>query len=204
MSEIVQENGINIQELLESLDNDENQSIMKLTSKKIKTQLNKTIAELGLPKKEREYLLDQLTEYRHVDEIPDIHYSSIINMPSADFQKIIRDMGGISEKLEIKSVSNELIFRCVGQFASSETIRAETEGAMKFTQQEDSNCVIQGEFSLKNLSYFIKCTNLSSQLEIYLANDMPLVVKYPVASLAVIIIPPLYKPVFNTSTNLPS
>lgn len=119
-------------------------------------------------------------------KIPDVKFSSIINMPSADFQKIIRDMAGISEKLEIKSVSNELIFRCVGQFASSETIRAETEGAMKFTQQEDSNCVIQGEFSLKNLSYFIKCTNLSSQLEIYLANDMPLVVKYPVASLGVI------------------
>ena len=78
MSEIVQENGINIQELLESLDNDENQSIMKLTSKKIKTQLNKTIAELGLHKKEREYLLDQLTEYRHVDEIPDIHYGNYI------------------------------------------------------------------------------------------------------------------------------
>ena len=78
MSEIVQENGINIQELLESLDNDENQSIMKLTSKKIKTQLNKTIAELGLSKKEREYLLDQLTEYRHVDEIPDIHYGNYI------------------------------------------------------------------------------------------------------------------------------
>ena len=78
MSEIVQENGINIQELLESLDNDENQSIMKLTSKKINTQLNKTIAELGLHKKEREYLLDQLTEYRHVDEIPDIHYGNYI------------------------------------------------------------------------------------------------------------------------------
>ena len=81
-------------------------------------------------------------------------------MPSSDFQKIIRDMGGISEKIEIKSVSNELIFKCTGQFASSETRRAETEGAMKFIEQEDTQGVIQGEFSLKNLSYFIKCTNL--------------------------------------------
>ena len=104
-------------------------------------------------------------------------------MPSSDFQKIIRDMGGISDKIEIKSVSNELIFKCVGQFASSETRRAETEGAMKFIEQEDLNGVIQGEFSLKNLSYFIKCTNLCNQIEIFLANDMPLVVKYNVASL---------------------
>jgi len=36
---------------------------------------------------------------------------------------------------------------------------------------------------LKNLGYFIKCTNLCSQIEMYLENDLPLVVKYYVASL---------------------
>ena len=36
-------------------------------------------------------------------EIPNVKFSSILNMPSNDFQKIIRDLGGISEKLEIKS-----------------------------------------------------------------------------------------------------
>ena len=35
----------------------------------------------------------------------------------------------------------------------------------------------------KNLGYFIKCTNLCSQIEVYLENDLPLVVKYNVASL---------------------
>jgi hypothetical protein len=39
---------------------------------------------------------------------------------------------------------------------------------------------------LKNLGYFIKCTNLCSQIEIYLENDLPLVVKYYVASLGTI------------------
>jgi len=81
MSELVkevEETGINVQELLNSLDNDENQSIIKLTSKKIKVQLNKIISELGLPKEERDELLEQLTEYRHVDEIPDIHYGNYI------------------------------------------------------------------------------------------------------------------------------
>ena len=35
--------------------------------------------------------------------------------------------------------------------------------------------IIQGEFSLKNLNYFIKCT-FKNQIEIYLANDLPLIV----------------------------
>jgi proliferating cell nuclear antigen len=116
-------------------------------------------------------------------QCPDVTFSSIINLPSADFQKIIRDLSCISDKLEIKSVGNELIFKCSGQFASAEIHRAESDGSMYFTLKQDSSKIIQGEFSLKNLSYFIKCTNLCQQIEVYLENDLPLVVKYNVASL---------------------
>jgi proliferating cell nuclear antigen len=119
-------------------------------------------------------------------QYPDVNYSSIINLPSSDFQKIVRDLSFISEKLEIKSVGNELIFKCSGQFASAEIHRAESDGenkSMSFAVKQDSCKIIQGEFSLKNLGYFIKCTNLCQQIEIYLENDLPLVVKYNVASL---------------------
>jgi proliferating cell nuclear antigen len=116
-------------------------------------------------------------------DYPDVKFSSVINLPSTDFQKIIRDLSCISDKLEIKSVGNELIFKCSGQFASAEIHRAESDGSMGFILKQDSSKVIQGEFSLKNLGYFIKCTNLCSQIEMYLENDLPLVVKYDVASL---------------------
>ena len=121
-------------------------------------------------------------------EVPDVKFSSIINLPSADFQKIIRDLSCISDKLEIKSVGNELIFKCQGQFASAEIHRAEADESMKFILKQDSSKVIQGEFSLKNLGYFIKCTNLCPQIELYLENDLPLVVKYNVASLGEILL----------------
>jgi proliferating cell nuclear antigen len=114
---------------------------------------------------------------------PEVQFSSVINLPSTDFQKIIRDLSCISEKIEIKSVGNELIFKCSGQFASAEIHRAESDGGMEYILKQDSSKIIQGEFSLKNLGYFIKCTNLCSQIELYLENDLPLVVKYNVASL---------------------
>jgi proliferating cell nuclear antigen len=116
-------------------------------------------------------------------QYPDVAFSSIINLPSSDFQKIIRDLSSLSEKLEIKSVGNELIFKCSGPFACSEIHRAESDDSMSFSLKQDSSKIIQGEFSLKNLSYFIKCTNLCQQIEVYLENDLPLVVKYHVASL---------------------
>ena len=38
--------------------------------------------------------------------VPNVKFSSIINMPSNDFQKIIRDLNNISDKLEIKSIKS--------------------------------------------------------------------------------------------------
>lgn len=113
-------------------------------------------------------------------DIPQVKFSSIINFPSSDFQKIIRDLNVISEKLEIKSINNQLIFKCVGPFASAEIIRSESE-EMSMVKKTDK--IIQGFYSLKNLNYFIKCTNLCNQIEIYLDNDLPLIIKYNVASL---------------------
>jgi proliferating cell nuclear antigen len=115
--------------------------------------------------------------------VPDVTYSTVINMPTSDFQKIIRDLNGISDRIEIKSVGNELIFSCEGNFASSRILRSESDGYMEFLQKPDASTVIQGEFSLKSLSHFIKCTPLCSHLEMYLGNDLPLIVKYDVASL---------------------
>jgi proliferating cell nuclear antigen len=123
-------------------------------------------------------------------DVPDVKFSSVINLPSADFQKIIRDLSCISDKIEIKSVATaegaELIFKCTGGFAHAEIRRAESDGNMEFIQKQDISKIIQGEFSLKNLGYFIKCTNLCSQIEMYLENNLPLIVKYNVASLGVI------------------
>jgi proliferating cell nuclear antigen PCNA len=126
-------------------------------------------------------------EEQEEDFFPDVKFSSIINLPSAGFHKIIRDMSSISEKIEISTVGNEIIFRSDGVFASSEIHRVESgEGGMKVIADPGAARVIQGVFSLKNLGYFIKCTPLCQHIEIYLENDLPLVVKYNVASLGYI------------------
>ena len=147
------------------------------------------VTELGLKFENGDIKQSKIQKLRLIEpdqgelEIPDVMFSSIINMPSSDFQKIVRDLANISDKLEIKSVGDELIFKCSGQYAKAEIRRTETQGSMQFLQKLTSDTVIQGEFSLKNLVYFIKCTNLCNQIEIFLANNRPLIVKYDVASL---------------------
>lgn len=64
--------------LIDALDNDNNDSIIKLTSKKIKTEKNDILQKLQLS---REKLIDfhvKLKEYRYVDEIKDINYGCFL------------------------------------------------------------------------------------------------------------------------------
>ena len=147
------------------------------------------VSELGLKFDNGDIKQSKIQKLRLIEpeqeemEIPDLQFSSIINMPSADFQKIIRDLANISDKLEIESVGEELIFRCIGQYAKAEIRRTETTGSMQFIQKNSGADIVQGIFSLRNLIYFIKCTNLCNQIEIFLKNNRPLIVKYNVASL---------------------
>lgn len=118
-------------------------------------------------------------------ELPNIQFTSIITMPSTDFQKTCRDFNALADKLEITSSNSDLIFRCIGDFVDGETvILSESQGGVKVQKSGGaSNEIVQGIFELKYLNMFTKCTNLCPSIEIYLKNDYPLVLRYMVANL---------------------
>jgi len=115
--------------------------------------------------------------------IPPAEFETELSLPSNDFQKIIRDMINIGENIEIKSIGPQLMLGCNGDFASQETILGETNNGLKFNQTSPEELPIQGIFSLKYLILFTKCTNLCNQINLYIKNDYPLIIRYSVASL---------------------
>jgi proliferating cell nuclear antigen PCNA len=135
---------------------------------------------------------------------PDVHFSSIMHMASRDFQSIVNEAKRVADRLTIRKVGPELSFRYAGEFIKSEITRFAHEGVLSYSDCGDDpedggqpaaaaaaadasdNKVIQGEFALKNLAYFTKCTSLCPAAEIYFDNDLPLVVKYKVAALGYI------------------
>lgn len=128
-------------------------------------------------------LLDLDNEYL---DIPPATFHSLINIPSTDFQKIVRDMNNLADYVDIKSCNNQLTFKCTGEFCSQETVLSEYCNG--FTSESvDDECgpdhIIQGEFDLKYLVLFTKCTNLCNTVRLYMKNDYPLVVNYDIASL---------------------
>ena len=116
-------------------------------------------------------------------KIPPAEFETELSLPSGDFQKIIRDMVNIGENIEIKSIGTQLILNCSGDFASQETILGETNNGLKFNQVSPKELPIEGLYSLKYLTLFTKCTNLCNQINLYIKNDYPLIIRYSVASL---------------------
>lgn len=118
-------------------------------------------------------------------EIPPVDFHTIITMPSSYLQKIIRDMHNLADYIEIRNISDQLVLSCKGDFCSQETILG-IEKSQNITiskNADDNHEIIQGVFSLKYLTIFTKCTNLCSNVEIYLKNSYPIILRYSIASL---------------------
>jgi hypothetical protein len=121
-------------------------------------------------------------------DYPEVVFSSVINMPSSMFQKIIKDMSQTpTTKIDIEVVGNNVVFRCFVDYANIKLICNEEtckdEGITFKEKPESSSKIIRGTFSIKYLNYFTKCTSLDKRVELCLENKLPLVAIYVVANL---------------------
>lgn len=122
-------------------------------------------------------------------ECPNKKFECQIILPSQCLQKICRDMGNLSDIVEVQIINNSLVFKCNGDFAKQETVFKETgsdtssEDNIIFKESKDKPDIIQGYYSLKHLISFTKCTNLCQSLEIYINNNYPLIIVYEIGNM---------------------
>lgn len=113
-------------------------------------------------------------------------FRKVTSMLATEFHKICRDMSALAEYMEIKDVGNQLIFSCVGEFCSQDSVIYEPRGE---EEEEDdvetrdvgnnnASDIVQGVFEMKHLNIFSKCFNLSTTVVIMLENELPMLVKY--------------------------
>jgi len=87
---------LNIENLLKALDNDENESLIDLTTRKIKSMKNDMLQKLQLPKERLKEYHKKLKDYRYVGELHEIRYGAYIrwiNLKNIDHLKLTN--GGI-------------------------------------------------------------------------------------------------------------
>lgn len=121
------------------------------------------------------------TDYQY----PDITYPKIRTFSSSEFTKIIKHMSDIAKTLEIKAVGNEIFFTAKGSMSTETDHRTPCEGDAEEGEGEggarsdvDASTIVQGNYSLKYLSLFVRCKELCPKVELFIANDMPLSCRY--------------------------
>lgn len=117
-----------------------------------------------------------------------IEFDFEVTMPSADFQNLCRNMSIVSDTLEIKCCSNELIMSCHNSdFAPNFSVTFEDNNdgtsCVSFVKTAGDEVVYQGKFPMKFMLLFTKATSLSKTIELYLKNDYPIVLNFVIADL---------------------
>ena len=152
--------------------------------------------------KVKDYKIPMLALDDKVINISEMSFDYVINIPSIQFQQIIKDIQLLEGKVvEIKSVGKQLIFHCTDGLAEFKTAISEIDEnlnkdqktllqqngedirSIKFEKTNDK--IVQGRFKLNHLINFIKASHLCENMNILLTNDKPLILEYFVADLGI-------------------
>ena len=114
--------------------------------------------------------------------IPDTEYTAIIKMPSAEFQRITRDLSQLGDTCTIGVTKEGVRFSVSGDIGAANVTCRQTNSADK----EDEQVVIEMDepceltFAMRYLNFFTKATPLSGTVTLSLSKDVPLVVEYKI------------------------
>ncbi|KAF2009858.1 proliferating cell nuclear antigen [Aaosphaeria arxii CBS 175.79] len=136
--------------------------------------------------------VDRISEYdiklMDIDQehlgIPETEYAATISLPSAEFQRICRDLSALSESVSIECTKEGVSFKASGDIGSgSIQLRSNTDVEKNENSVEiDMSEPVALTFSLKYLVNFCKASGLSSQVKLCLSNEVPLLVEYGLQS----------------------
>lgn len=116
--------------------------------------------------------------------IPETSYGSMVTISSNEFNRITKELSGLSETVNIETNKNYVAFSVQSDNVSG-YIKIETNDSMS---QEESTVVKVEEpvnlaFALRYLNMFTKATSLSEQVVLYLSSEYPLKVEYKLSNL---------------------
>ena len=164
--------GINISNTFKLLKTITNNDVLKIGIKSKEFMDIEIISETKKTNSKFQLKLLDINESRI--EVPDVEMTTITTLPSADFQRLCRDMSNIGTDIEIRRGGKNIHFRCDGDFANQETT----------IECPDESPTITGLYSLKYLNIFTKATSMCASVQIIQeTGNRFLILKYNVANL---------------------
>lgn len=113
--------------------------------------------------------------------IPDTEYQCTVKMPSAEFQRIIRDLQVLGDTCTISCTKEGIKFSVSGTIGTGNIlIRSNASDEPKEQVVIDMQEPVELNFALRYLNFFTKATPLSDQVVICMSPDVPMVIEYPI------------------------
>jgi len=116
-------------------------------------------------------------------EIPEQQYKVVARLPSAEFQKICRDLKEFGETMQVKAGKDGITFSVQGDLGAGNIMlkpRESEKPEEKVTLKVDES--VTATFALRYLVNFSKAAPLCGAVELGLGPDAPLLVKYELES----------------------
>eukprot|EP00232_Nephroselmis_pyriformis_P027566 CAMPEP_0182864636 /NCGR_PEP_ID=MMETSP0034_2-20130328/7268_1 /TAXON_ID=156128 /ORGANISM="Nephroselmis pyriformis, Strain CCMP717" /LENGTH=322 /DNA_ID=CAMNT_0024996895 /DNA_START=32 /DNA_END=998 /DNA_ORIENTATION=+ len=117
--------------------------------------------------------------------IPDTEYSAVVRMPSAEFQRICRDLSSIGDTVVISVTKEGVKFTTTGDIGQANITCRQNASVDK--QEEQTVIELQEPvsltFALRYLNSFTKATPLSGSVTLSMSKDLPVVVEYRIADM---------------------
>jgi proliferating cell nuclear antigen len=112
-------------------------------------------------------------------EIPEQHYKVVAKLPSAEFQKICRDLKEFGETMQVKASKEGITFSVQGDMGAGNVMlkpreAEKPEEKVTLTVHEP----VTATFALRYLVNFAKAAPLCGTVELGLGPDAPLLVRY--------------------------
>ena len=112
----------------------------------------------------------------------DVAFAYVITMPSAQLQRICREQSALADYVTIISKDNELVFQVEGDASRQRLSIGQTLNGMSM-QDNVHGKEVSAEYSLKYLLLFSKATALFPTVELFIAEDYPLIFRYACGTL---------------------
>lgn len=121
-----------------------------------------------------------LQEDEHL-QIPETIYSARVSMPSGEFSRIIRELAQLAESVKISTTKKGIVFSVHGDIVNGE-MELKENGSNRPEQgiKIDVDEPVSNSFSLSFLNQFTRASALGDQVNLYMSENTPLVVEFPI------------------------
>ena len=112
--------------------------------------------------------------------IPDNEYDAVIDLPSAEFQRIVKDLSTLGDTVEISVTKDAVKFSTNGDIGSANIMCRQNTTADKPEEsiRIDIKEPVALTFALRYLNSFSKATPLATMTRLKLSRELPIVVEY--------------------------